>query len=231
MFILKFHSLGWSANSFSFSLLFFEIAPTLEVDWKDNNAFATCSSDYQIYVGEVGKSKYIKCFKGHQNEVNAITWCPAGKLLASCSDDFTAKVWSLDSQEPLQDFKEHKKELYTIKWSPTGPGSSNPNKDLVLASASFDATIKLWNVEVGKCLYSLSKHTSPIYSVSFSPDGQYLASGSFDHYLYIWSVQTGEIVKTYKGGGGIFEVCWSRKGDKIAASFDTNNLVVVDFRM
>ena len=56
----------------------------------------------------------------------------------------------------VHDFREHEKEIYTIKWSPTGSKSSNPNKSLMLASASFDATVKLWDVEAGKCLHTLS---------------------------------------------------------------------------
>ena len=71
----------------------------------------------------------------------------------------------------MHDFSDHTKEIYTIKWSPTGPGTNNPNLPLMLASASYDATIKLWDVEEGRCVHSLSKHTDPVYSVAFSPDG------------------------------------------------------------
>lgn len=45
-----------------------------------------------IYVCELGKTRPIRAFQGHADEVNAIKWDPTGSLLASCSDDFTAKV-------------------------------------------------------------------------------------------------------------------------------------------
>ena len=64
----------------------------MDVDWKDNKTFATCSSDHSIHVGEIGTTQSIRRFDGHKNEVNTIKWCPAGRLLASCSDDCTAKV-------------------------------------------------------------------------------------------------------------------------------------------
>jgi transducin (beta)-like 1 len=121
----------------------FHKAPTLDVDWRNNVSFATCSTDKMIYVCEVGKQKPIKQFAGHQDEVNAIKWDPSGSLLASCSDDFTAKIWSLKQDKCVHDLREHSKEIYTIKWSPTGFGSDNPNKPPVLASASFDASIKV----------------------------------------------------------------------------------------
>eukprot|EP01090_Pellita_catalonica_P007238 TRINITY_DN1784_c0_g1_i1.p2 TRINITY_DN1784_c0_g1~~TRINITY_DN1784_c0_g1_i1.p2 ORF type:complete len:515 (-),score=62.67 TRINITY_DN1784_c0_g1_i1:32-1576(-) len=220
----------WDAASGKVKQQFeFHSAPTLDVDWKDNTCFATCSTDKMIYVCELGRPTPLQLFKGHKDEVNAIKWDPTGKLLASCSDDYTAKIWSLGNSKCIHNFEEHEKEIYTIKWSPTGAGSVTQRQ--ILASASFDATVKLWDVENGICMYSLTKHSDPVYSVAFSPNGQFLASGSFDRCLHIWSVKDGKLVKTFKGSGGIFEVCWNTEGDKVAACFSNNTVCVVDIRM
>ena len=222
----------WDVKTSSVKQQFeFHTGATLDVDWKNNNTFATCSTDNLIHCCKLGEDQPVRTFKGHSNEVNAIKWDPQGSFLASCSDDKTAKVWNMKSDAPVHDFKEHKREIYTIKWSPTGAGTANPNLDLLLASASFDSTIKLWDIEAGTCVHTLEKHAQPVYSVAFSPDGQYIASGSFDRALHVWSVKEGKVVKTYKGEGGIFEVGWNRDGNKVAACYSNHTVCVMDFRM
>jgi WD40 repeat protein len=73
-------------------------APCLDVNWRDNKCFASCSQDQAIYVCQVGRNTPIKKYDsgaltgGHTDEVNAIRWDPTAKYLASCSDDCTAKV-------------------------------------------------------------------------------------------------------------------------------------------
>jgi len=96
----------------------FHSAPCLDVDWRDDITFATCSNDKQIFVCQLGSLAPLQQFSGHKGEVNAIRWDPSGVYLASCSDDYTVKVWTMDSEEPKCDLTGHEKEIYTIRWNP-----------------------------------------------------------------------------------------------------------------
>ncbi len=53
-------------------------APTLDVDWRDNMSFATCSTDKLIYICRLGQAEPQKVLQGHSDEVNAIKWDPQG---------------------------------------------------------------------------------------------------------------------------------------------------------
>jgi WD40 repeat protein len=206
-------------------------APALDVDWKDDTTFASCSTDKTVHICRVGLPRPLKKYIGHADEVNAVKWDPSGRLLASCSDDCTAKVWDVtsDRTEPLYDFKSHQQEIYTVKWAPTGPGSKNPDKLPMLATASFDGSVRLWNIQDGSCIQVLSRHRDSVYSVAFSPSGDFLASGSLAGQLYIWNVKEGQHIKSFKGKGDIFEVAWNKEETRVAACFSSNVVCIIDF--
>lgn len=174
----------------------------------------------KIYVCQLGSLAPLKQFVGHKDEVNSIRWDSTGKYLASCADDRTAKVWTMDKDEPVWDLTAHDKEIYTIRWCPT------TTDKLWLATASFDGKkfsyqggIRLWDIHSGNCLYSLIQHKEAVYTISFTPDHHYLASGSFDKNVYIWSLKDGTLKRSFGGEGGVFEISYSPKGDKLAACY------------
>ncbi|KAJ6625683.1 F-box-like/WD repeat-containing protein ebi [Pseudolycoriella hygida] len=208
----------------------FHTEAVFAVDWKANNVFTSCSADKRILVCALGRNRPVLSFQGHTHNVNCIQWDPTGQVLASGSSDKTIKFWSMRKDTCERDLQAHSNEVYTLKWSPTGPGTANPNMDLLLASASFDCTVRLWDAEYGTCTHTLTKHTQPVYSIEFSPDGKYLASGSLDNYVYIWNVQSGQLIHSYKGTGFIVEVCWNSRGSKVGAASNDGNVFVLDLQ-
>ena len=58
----------------------------------------------------------------------------------------------------------------------------------LLASSSYDKTIRLWDVASGKELVALPTHGQGAADVAFSPDGRWLATSDLDGSLQLWSV-------------------------------------------
>jgi WD40 repeat protein len=69
----------------------------------------------------------------------------------------------------------------SIAFSPSGK---------VLASASWDKTIKLWDIDLGKNIETLEGHTAPVMSVAYSRDGLTFASGGWDETIRLWDVKS-----------------------------------------
>ena len=66
-----------------------------------------------------------------------------------------------------------------VQYSPDGS---------LLASASNDTGVGLWNASDGVLLRMLHGHRMQATAVAFSPDGSTLASGSQDGELLLWNV-------------------------------------------
>ena len=94
----------------------------------------------------------------------------------------------------VHDLKGHSKEIFTLRWTLTGPYSNFPESSLLLCTASFDGTLKVWDGESGTLVYSLGQYTQPVYSVSPSPYGFLLATGSLGGHVSVWSLRDGSLV-------------------------------------
>ncbi len=104
----------------------------------------------------------------------------------------------------------HSEAVNAISWSPGGS---------VLASASSDSAVRLWDVASGNELRTLTGHDGQALSVSFSPDGSLLASASSDATARLWDVASGKLLRTLGGHSGqVLSVSFSPDGRTLASA-------------
>ncbi|NWU59855.1 DAW1 factor, partial [Dromas ardeola] len=61
----------------------------------------------------------------------------------------------------------------------------------LVATGSMDTTAKLWDIEKGEEVVTLSGHSAEIIALSFNTTGDRIITGSFDHTVAVWDVGTG----------------------------------------
>eukprot|EP00798_Chlamydomonas_sp_ICE-L_P032780 gene32780-33843_t len=84
--------------------------------------------------------------------------------------------WELDSGDELYNCS-------SIAFAPDGK---------TMASASYDSTVRTWDMATGKEIMVMEGHTRRVNSVAFAPDGKTMASASGDATVRMWDTATGK---------------------------------------
>jgi len=136
---------------------------------------ATISSDHLVQRGEL---------KGHGGWVTSIaTTTDAPDLVISSSRDKSLILWSLTRDDEKYGFAQ--KRLV---------GHSHFVQDVALSSdgqfalsGSWDGTLRLWDLSLGKTTKRFIGHTKDVLSVAFSADNRQIVSGSRDKTIILWN--------------------------------------------
>lgn len=98
--------------------------------------------------------------------------------------------------------------------------------DNMLATGSYDATIKIWNIEKGEVVQTLQGHTMGIRALQF--DDRMLVSGSLDGTVKIWNWRTGACINTLNHQGGVITV--HMEGDFLASGSMDRSIKIFNFK-
>jgi WD40 repeat protein len=134
--------------------------------------------------------------------VYSVVFSPDGGTVAlggmAGSGRGSVELWKLDSAEDSSCSLEG--HLGPVKDLAVSPGGT------LLASASSDKSIKLWDVASRQCVRTFQGHTGCVNSISFTPDGNFLASGSNDATFRLWNIASGNCIESFKAGDMVYAV-------------------------
>lgn len=108
--------------------------------------------------------------------------------------------------------REHSEAVSSLAVSPQGT---------ILASGSFDRTIKLWHPKTRKPIRTLSDHSGRVRCLAIDGSDRILASGSADKTIKIWDLKTGNLLQTL--GGWFF----GHSDEVSALAFDRTGRILV----
>ncbi|WIA19731.1 hypothetical protein OEZ85_005656 [Tetradesmus obliquus] len=141
-------------------------------------------------------------------------------LATGCADS-TAALWT-EGGKLLRKLTGHTERLARVAFHPMGHH---------LATASFDTTWRLWDVESGACLMEQEGHSRQVYAVAFHPDGSLAGSAGLDAYGRIWDCRTGRCVFTLAGHvKQILALDFAPDGWHVATGGDDHTVKIWDLR-
>jgi WD40 repeat protein len=146
----------------------------------------------EIAIWDMPSGEFVKRIAGFAHAVVAVAFSADGKLCATAGGEPTGtgeiKVFDVDSWKEITDIKNgHSDTVYGICFGPEGK---------MLASASADKFIKVWEIPSGKFVKSFEGHTHHVLDVGWMADGKLLASAGGDNTVKIWDFEKGEQVRT-----------------------------------
>ncbi|MDB9492672.1 DnaJ domain-containing protein [Dolichospermum circinale CS-534/05] len=143
---------------------------------------------------QTGKCLYI--FSGQGEAVLSVAISPDGKQVISGTIDRKISSWELETKKYHRTFSyltspySHNGFINALVYSPNGN---------IIASASGDKTIRIWQSSTGTIKRTLNGHTDAVLAIAISSDSTILVSGSADKTIKLWNFQTGALLATISG--------------------------------
>jgi WD40 repeat protein len=154
---------------------------------------ATGSGDNTARIWDCDTGTPLHTLNGHTSWVLVTSFSPDGKFLATGSMDNTIRLWNAQTGEALGGpLKGHTKWITSLAWEPyhnQAPGKPR------LASASKDATIRIWDVPLRRTETVLSGHKGSVTCVRWGGINRIYTS-SQDKTIKIWNSKTWVCLQT-----------------------------------
>lgn len=158
-----------------------------------SSKMASGSGDCTARVWDCDTGTPLHTLKGHTSWVLVVSWSPDDSMIATGSMDNTVRLWSPLTGESLgSPLTGHNKWVTSLAWEPYHLQAVGRPR---LASASKDATVRVWDVTSKRIELVLSGHKGSVTCVRWGGAGQIYTS-SHDKTVKIWNADNGTLAQT-----------------------------------
>ncbi len=190
------------------------LAPVDAVAFSPDGKRLAVGSYGRVSVWDLGGVRVEKVLTNVLGAVNDVRFSPDGKLLAAAGGQPSAKgdlrLFEADGWKLRTVLAGHDDVVASVAFGPDGKH---------LASASFDKTVRVWDLGTLKAERVLTGHSDFVYAVAYGPDGKWLASASKDRSVKVVDAATGKSQLTFSGmEQDVLAVAVSRDGSRVVSA-------------
>ena len=161
-----------------------------------------------------------------RGKIGGLAWNSDDTLLIGGGEDTYIKLYNFDKKDKklqeLKTFKGHEARVSHVKFHPS-------NK--YIASASFDTTWRLWDVETGTELLLQEGYSKEVYALDFQQDGALLCTGGMDNIGLVWDIRAGNKIMELNGHTKpIYAAEWSPNSYEVATGGGDGLINIWDIR-
>ncbi|MDP6446969.1 MAG: WD40 repeat domain-containing protein [Pirellulaceae bacterium] len=160
------------------------------IAWSDNSKLAAASIDREIKLWNLeNQENAALVYKGHSRSVNAICLLNDGKTLVSAGVDQSVRVWNLESAELTRSLSQHTKPIRALALRPATSGLP------MVASASEDRSIRLWQPTIGRMVRYVRLDVEPL-DIDWLKDGNRIVAACVDGRVRVVDADEVQVTQT-----------------------------------
>ncbi|KAH9625045.1 hypothetical protein KSS87_020798, partial [Heliosperma pusillum] len=158
----------------------------------NNHSLLSASLDGTVRAWDLFRYRNFRTFTTPSSkQFVSLTADQSGEVIcAGTLDSFEIFVWSMKTGRLLDVLSGHEGPVHGLMFSPT---------TAILASSSWDKTVRLWDVFEGKGSVETFQHVHDVLTVVYRPDGKQLASSTLDGLISFWDPLDGVLMYTIEG--------------------------------
>lgn len=162
-------------------------------------------------------------FKRHDGVVMSVAFSPDGKRVASASYD-EVKLWDVATGKEALKFKPSRKMVFSsVAISPDGwtlaggqcrikERKENSKGNQIITTFIYHGEVSIWDLQTGQLKATLSDDNDSVWTLAFSPNGDWLAVGSGPNLqkdgerkdaaigeVMLWDTRTWKLIRKLKG--------------------------------